>query len=223
MALTKLEIEGIGMTSQRTRDRMILRLREQGIKNEALLEVMRKVPRHLFIDQALGTRSYEDTALPIGHGQTISQPYIVARMTELLLASEHPLEKVLEVGTGSGYQAAILGKLISKIYTVERILPLYKQARSLLDELGYRNVRTSLSDGSWGVSHEAPFDGILVTAAPEEIPKALLEQLAIGARLIIPTGKQGEAQVLKVITRSTADDYQEKVIEAVQFVPLVRN
>lgn len=222
MALTRLEIEGIGMTSQRTRDRMIQRLREQGIKHDALLEVMRKVPRHLFMDQALATRSYEDTALPIGHGQTISQPYMVARMTELLLASEQPLEKVLEVGTGSGYQAAILGKLIPKIYTVERIQALYKQARQLLDELGYRNIRTSLSDGSWGVNYEAPFDGILVTAAPEEIPQALLEQLAIGARLIIPTGKQGEGQLLKVVTRTTETDYQEQIIETVQFVPLVR-
>ena len=223
MALSKLAIEGIGMTSQRTRDRMILRLREQGIQHEALLAVMRKVPRHLFMDQALATRSYEDTALPIGHGQTISQPYIVARMTELLLASEQPLEKVLEVGTGSGYQAAILGKLIPKIYTVERIPALHKQARQLLEELGYRNIRTSLSDGSWGVSYEASFDGILVTAAPEEIPKALLEQLAIGARLIIPTGKQGEAQLLKVVTRISETDYQEQVIASVQFVPLIRN
>jgi len=223
MALTKLEIEGIGMTSQRTRDRLIQRLREQGIKNEQVLEVMRKVPRHLFMDQALATRSYEDTALPIGHGQTISQPYMVARMTELLLASELPLEKVLEVGTGSGYQAAILGKLIAKVYTVERIQPLYKQARDLLDALAYRNIRTSPSDGSWGVAYEAPFDGIIVTAAPEEIPQALLEQLAIGARLIIPTGKQGEAQELKLITRTGETDYQQQVIESVQFVPLVRS
>lgn len=223
MALSKLEIEGIGMTSQRTRDRMIQRLREQGIKNEALLEVMRKLPRHLFMDPALATRSYEDTALPIGHGQTISQPYIVARMTELLLASEHPLEKVLEVGTGSGYQAAILGKLIPKVYSVERIQALHKQARTLLDELAYRNIRTSLSDGSWGLAYEAPYDGILVTAAPEEIPNALLEQLAIGARLVIPTGKQGEVQLLKVVTRTTETDYQEQVIEAVQFVPLIRS
>jgi protein-L-isoaspartate(D-aspartate) O-methyltransferase len=223
MALTKLAIEGIGMTSQRTRDRMIQRLREQGITNEALLEVMRKVPRHLFMDQALATRSYEDTALPIGHGQTISQPYIVARMTELLLASDRPLEKVLEIGTGSGYQAAILGKLVPKIYTVERIQPLHKQARELLDELGYRNIRASLSDGTWGIAYEAPFDSILVTAAPEEVPQALLEQLAIGARLIIPTGKQGEAQELKVITRVNELDYKEQIIEPVQFVPLVRS
>lgn len=223
MALSRLAIEGIGMTSQRTRDRMILRLREQGIQNEALLAVMRKLPRHLFMDQALATRSYEDTALPIGHGQTISQPYIVARMTELLLASEHPLEKVLEVGTGSGYQAAILGKLIAKVYSVERIQALYKQARALLDELAYRNIRTSLSDGSWGLAYEAPFDGIIVTAAPAEIPQALLEQLAVGARLIIPTGKQGEVQVLKVVTRTNETDYQEQVIESVQFVPLVRS
>ena len=223
MALSRLAIEGIGMTSQRTRDRMIQRLREQGIKNEKLLDVMRKVPRHLFMDTALATRSYEDTALPIGHGQTISQPYIVARMTELLLASEQPLERVLEVGTGSGYQAAILGQLITKVYTVERIPTLYKQARELLDELGYRNIRTSLSDGSWGITYEAPFDSIIVTAAPEEVPQALLGQLAMGARLIIPTGKQGEAQELKVITRLGETEFQEQIIEPVQFVPLVRS
>lgn len=223
MALSRLAIEGIGMTSQRTRDRMIQRLREQGIKNEKLLDVMRKVPRHLFMDTALATRSYEDTALPIGHGQTISQPYIVARMTELLLASEQPLERVLEVGTGSGYQAAILGQLITKVYTVERIPALYKQARELLDELGYRNIRTSLSDGSWGITYEAPFDSIIVTAAPEEVPQALLGQLAMGARLIIPTGKQGEAQELKVITRLGETEFQEQIIEPVQFVPLVRS
>lgn len=223
MALSRLAIEGIGMTSQRTRDRMIQRLREQGIKNEKLLDVMRKVPRHLFMDAALATRSYEDTALPIGHGQTISQPYIVARMTELLLASEQPLERVLEIGTGSGYQAAILGQLITKVYTVERIPALYKQARELLDELGYRNIRTSLSDGSWGITYEAPFDSIIVTAAPEEVPQALLGQLAMGARLIIPTGKQGEAQELKVITRLGETEFQEQIIEPVQFVPLVRS
>jgi len=223
MALSRLAIEGIGMTSQRTRDRMIQRLREQGIKNEKLLDVMRKVPRHLFMDAALATRSYEDTALPIGHGQTISQPYIVARMTELLLASEQPLERVLEIGTGSGYQAAILGQLITKVYTVERIPTLYKQARELLDELGYRNIRTSLSDGSWGITYEAPFDSIIVTAAPEEVPQALLEQLAMGARLIIPTGKQGAAQELKVITRLDETEFQEQIIEPVQFVPLVRS
>lgn len=180
-------INGIGMTSQRTRNRLVDRLREKGIQNEAVLKVISKVPRHLFMDEALASRSYEDTALPIGYGQTISQPYIVARMTELLLSSERPLKKVLEIGTGSGYQAAILGAFITDLYTVERIEPLYKQTRDLLHNLGYRNITATLSDGSWGLTQHAPFDGIIVTAAPETVPEALPQQLAIGARLIIPT------------------------------------
>lgn len=216
-------IKGIGMTSQRTRNRLMDRLREKGIKNEDVLEVMSKVPRHLFMDEAMASRSYEDTALPIGYGQTISQPYIVARMTELLLAGERPLRKVLEVGTGSGYQAAILGAFIPDLYTVERIEALYKHTRDLLHALGYRNITTRLSDGSWGLKQNAPFDGIIVTAAPETVPDALPEQLAIGAQLIIPAGPQDSAQSLHIITRTGEHNYNTKIMESVQFVPLIRD
>lgn len=216
-------INGIGMTSQRTRNRLVDRLREKGIQNEAVLKVISKVPRHLFMDEALASRSYEDTALPIGYGQTISQPYIVARMTELLLSSERPLKKVLEIGTGSGYQAAILGAFITDLYTVERIEPLYKQTRDLLHNLGYRNITATLSDGSWGLTQHAPFDGIIVTAAPETVPEALPQQLAIGARLIIPTGPQDSAQSLHIITRTGEHSYNTEITESVQFVPLIRD
>ncbi len=218
----KLDIAGIGMTSQRTRNRLIERLREQGIRNEAVLQVMSKTPRHLFVDEALASRAYEDTALPIGHGQTISQPYIVARMTELLLEGENPPRKVLEVGTGSGYQAAVLAALVDKVFTVERIEPLYRATRELLHALGYRNIHTVLSDGSWGVAREAPFDAIIATAAPETVPPALLEQLAIGGKLIIPVGKQGGVQMLQVITRQDETDYVTIDHEAVQFVPMIK-
>lgn len=219
--LSTADIQGIGMTSQRTRNRLMERLREKGISNEDVLRIMSKVPRHLFMDEALASRSYEDTALPIGHGQTISQPYIVARMTELLLASERPLEKVLEVGTGSGYQAAVLGPFVKKLYTVERIEALFSHTRDLLRDLGYRNITTKLSDGSWGLEQEAPFDGIMVTAAPETIPDALAEQLAIGARLIIPTGAQNQQQELRIMTRTSETEYNTEVMESVQFVPLI--
>lgn len=216
-------IKGIGMTSQRTRNRLMERLREKGIENEAVLDVMSKVPRHLFMDEALASRSYEDTALPIGYGQTISQPYIVARMTELLLASQLPLRKVLEVGTGSGYQAAILGAFIPELYTVERIEPLYKHTRDLILKLGYRNITTKLSDGSWGLKQYAPYDAIIVTAAPEKVPEALPEQLAIGGRLIIPAGPQDSAQSLQIITRTGEHNYTTEIMEPVQFVPLIRD
>ncbi len=216
-------IQGIGMTSQRTRNRLVQRLREKGIANEAVLEVMSKVPRHLFIDEALASRSYEDTALPIGHGQTISQPYIVARMTELLLAGGQPLHKVLEVGTGSGYQAAILAAFVQQLYTVERIAALYGNTRDLLHDLGYRNITTRLSDGSWGLKQYAPFDGIIVTAAPETVPETLKQQLTIGGRLIIPTGAQNKTQKLQLITRSGENSYQTEAHESVQFVPLIRD
>ncbi|MEZ5476611.1 MAG: protein-L-isoaspartate(D-aspartate) O-methyltransferase [Thiolinea sp.] len=211
------------MTSQRTRNRLVERLRDKGIRNEAVLEVMSKVPRHLFMDEALASRSYEDTALPIGHGQTISQPYIVARMTELLLDSEQPLKKVLEIGTGSGYQAAILGAFIPKVYTVERIEALYKQTRELLYDLGYRNLHCHLSDGSWGWDKEAPYDAIIATAAPEQVPDSLLLQLAPGARLIIPIGGQQQAQTLQVITHLGQQQYQTTHHDPVQFVPLVQD
>lgn len=218
----ELNIQGIGMTSQRTRNRLVERLRGRGIRNETVLEVISKVPRHLFVDEAMATRAYEDTALPIGHGQTISQPYIVARMTELLVEGNRSLHKVLEVGTGSGYQAAVLAPLVGELVTVERIEPLYRVTRDLLRNLGYRNIRTFLSDGSWGMASEAPFDAIIATAAPDEVPQALLEQLAIGGRLVIPVGRSGQQQVLQIITRNTEHDYSTEEQEPVLFVPLVR-
>ncbi|MBI5462429.1 MAG: protein-L-isoaspartate(D-aspartate) O-methyltransferase [Gammaproteobacteria bacterium] len=210
-------IRGIGMTSQRTRDRLIERLREKGIRNEQVLEVMRRTPRHLFVDEALSSRAYEDTALPIGFNQTISQPYIVARMTEILLANTP--QKVLEIGTGSAYQAAVLAQLVPKVYTVERILALLPLARQRLRELNLRNVSLKQSDGTWGWPQQAPFDAILVTAAPAEIPQALLDQLVDGGRLVIPVGA-GSDQTLAVITRR-GDQYSREDIESVTFVPLV--
>lgn len=218
----KLDIEGIGMTSQRTRNRLVEQLRAQGIRNEAVLQVISRTPRHLFVDEALASRSYENTALPIGHGQTISQPYIVARMTELLLEGNPPPHKVLEVGTGSGYQAAVLAPLVGQVYTVERIEPLYRNTRALLHDLGYRNIRTYLSDGSWGLPQESPFDAIIATAAPETVPPALLEQLKVEGRLIIPVGAQGDAQQLQVIIRQGTNDYTTTTHEYVQFVPLIK-
>lgn len=210
-------IRGIGMTSQRTRDRLIERLREKGIRNEQVLEVMRCTPRHLFVDEALSSRAYEDTALPIGFNQTISQPYIVARMTEILLATQP--QKVLEVGTGSGYQAAILAQLVPKVYTVERILAMVPLARQRFRDLGLRNVSLKQSDGTWGWPQQAPFDAILVAAAPAEIPPALLEQLIDAGRMVIPVGA-GNSQTLVVITRS-GSHYERENLEAVSFVPLV--
>lgn len=213
------DLNGIGMTSQRTRDRLILRLREEGIHNENVLEVMRQMPRHIFVDEALASRSYEDTALPIGHGQTISQPYIVARMTELLLAVE-PLNRVLEVGTGSGYQTAILAPFVEQIFTVERIAPLLEQAKQRHKALGLTNIRYLLSDGSWGWPQHAPFDVIIATAAPEEIPTELKEQLVDGGHLIIPHGTNAQ-QRLSVIERD-GDTFNTTDLDMVSFVPLVR-
>lgn len=222
MVARKLDIAGIGMTSQRTRNRLVERLWAQGIRHEGVLQVISRTPRHLFVEEALASRAYEDTALPIGHGQTISQPYIVARMTELLLAGNEPPRKVLEVGTGSGYQAAVLSPLIEQVFTVERLEPLLRTARELLQALGYCNIHTCLSDGSWGLAAHAPFDAILATAAPEEVPAALLEQLTIGGKLVIPVGKQGDVQVLQVITRHTETEYSTTTHEAVQFVPMIK-
>ena len=211
-------LKGIGMTSQRTRDRLIQRLREEGIKNENVLDVMSQIPRHIFVDEALASRSYEDTALPIGHGQTISQPYIVARMTELLLESVSH-QRVLEVGTGSGYQTAILSPFVEHVFTVERIAPLLEQAKEKHRTLGLTNIRYSLSDGSWGWPQHAPFDVIIATAAPEEIPPELLEQLADSGRLIIPHGTA--QQRLSVIDRD-GDNFNTTDLDMVSFVPLVR-
>ncbi len=209
--------KGIGMTSQRTRDRLVQRLREEGITNNAVLEVIASTPRHLFVDEALASRAYEDTALPIGYGQTISQPYIVARMTELLLEVD-PVT-VLEVGTGSGYQAAILAQLVTKIYSSERIEALATQARQRFRQLGYRNIRVQHSDGSCGWPQFKPFDAIIVTAGGAEIPEPLLEQLAIGGRLVMPLGTQG-SQTLVSIMR-TPSVYERTDLEPVSFVPLL--
>ena len=218
--MQELDIRGIGMTSQRTRDRLVVTLREMGVENEEVLRIISLVPRHLFMDQALTSRAYENTSLPIGHGQTISQPYIVAKMTELLLSGSVP-EKVLEVGTGSGYQAAILGGLVRELHTVERITPLYRNARELLYRLGYRNVRVHLADGSWGWEQAAPYDASMVTAAPEAVPDALKQQLRIGGRLVIPVGAENGQQVLQLIRRESEDSYTVENKEAVVFVPLL--
>ncbi|MEN8170892.1 MAG: protein-L-isoaspartate(D-aspartate) O-methyltransferase [Pseudomonadota bacterium] len=209
--------QGIGMTSQRTRERLINRLVEQGIRNERILDLIRTVPRHLFVDEALASRAYEDTALPIGSGQTISQPYVVARMTEVLM-SVSP-QRVLEVGSGCGYQTAILSMLVPEVYSIERISALHQKAKRNLAELQIFNVRLRLGDGYRGWPAAAPFDAILVAAAPPEIPEALLKQLAEGGRLIIPVGEGGEQELL-VITRS-GNQFHQEVLERVVFVPML--
>lgn len=214
----KRRIEGIGMTSRRTRDRMISRLQQQGISNGKVLAVMAEMPRHMFVDEALESRAYEDTALPIGHNQTISQPYIVAKMTELLLEGG-PRSKVLEIGTGCGYQTAILAKLVDQVYSVERIAPLMKKARDLLWDLGIKTVGFKHSDGGWGWPEHAPYDGILAAAAPAEIPEALLAQLAVGGVMVIPVGREG-VQELQRVTRSE-QGFTVEVIERVTFVPFL--
>ncbi len=216
--MTNPDFSGIGMTSQRTRDRMIKRLKEQGIKDRRVLSVMREIPRHCFVEEALASRAYEDTALPIGHGQTISQPYIVARMTEVLLQTQ-PMQQVLEVGTGSGYQAAILSRLVRRLQSVERIRALSDQARHRFRQLKLRNIRLRYSDGGMGMPEYAPYDGILVTAAPEGIPHALVEQLRPGGVIIMPIG-DSEEQILIRVTR-TQEGYEKEFLERVSFVPLL--
>ncbi|MFA5984024.1 MAG: protein-L-isoaspartate(D-aspartate) O-methyltransferase [Methylococcaceae bacterium] len=211
-------LEGIGMTSKRTRNRMIERLQEQGIQNNQVLEVMRNTPRHIFMDEALSSRAYEDTALPIGHNQTISQPYIVAKMTELLLATGR-LPKILEIGTGCGYQTAILAQLCDHVYTVERVQPLQKKAKDHLWSLKLKNISYLHSDGGWGWPDKAPFDGIMVTAAPSEIPENLLAQMALGGVMVIPIG-HGNSQQLQRVTR-TASNYEIEQLEPVVFVPFL--
>ncbi|KEA64355.1 Protein-L-isoaspartate O-methyltransferase [Marinobacterium lacunae] len=211
--------QGIGMTSKRTRDRLIARLKEQGIENDKVLNVVRDTPRHIFIDEALSHRAYEDTALPIGFNQTISQPYIVARMTELLL-EDGPKEKVLEVGTGSGYQTAILAQLVDQVFTVERIRGLQEKARKRMQQLRLRNVMFRHTDGGMGWPDKGPFDGIMVTAAPEQVPQELLDQLSIGGVLVIPVG-DGQGQVLMKIRRVDEEQYEREVLEPVRFVPLL--
>ena len=213
-----LSISGMGMTSQRTRDRLIRLLREHHIKNERVLNVMASLPRHLFVDEALSSRAYENISLPIGHGQTISQPYMVARMTELLLQGEN-VERVLEIGTGSGYQTAVLAKLFKSVYTVERIQPLLNSAIDKFRSLRLNNVLTHYSDGSWGWQAKAPFDAIIVTAAPEKLPYSLLEQLVDGGQLIIPVGERGNQELL--LFQRTGNQITQKTLEKVSFVPLL--
>ncbi len=209
---------GIGMTSARTRERLVQQLRDEGIRDEGVLQAIRHVPRHLFVDEALASRAYENTALPIGYGQTISQPYIVARMTEALLAGRRP-HQVLEIGTGSGYQAAVLAGLVDELYTVERLEPLMKQARKRLRELGYRNVHVKLSAVGIGWPQHGPYDGILVAAAPPELPPALLEQLAPDGCLIAPVG--GPAMQELRLVRRTQEGFTHERLELVNFVPLI--
>jgi len=204
------------MTSQRTRERLVQRLADQGVGNAAVLDAIRTTPRHLFLDEAMAHRAYEDVALPIGFQQTLSQPYVVARMTELLLAAG-PRSRVLEIGTGSGYQTAILAQLVDEVYSVERIKALQQKARQRLRQLRLRNIHMSHADGVMGWEECGPYDGIVVTAAPECVPEDLLLQLATGGRMVIPVG--GEMQHLQVVTR-THEGYETQIVEAVYFVPL---
>jgi protein-L-isoaspartate(D-aspartate) O-methyltransferase len=216
--MTDLRMSGIGMTSARTRDRLVQRLREQGIANLTVLERIRNVPRHIFVDEALSSRAYEDTALPIGFSQTISQPYIVARMTEALLEGS-PLLNVLEVGTGCGYQTAVLAPLVAKLYTIERIEPLLKRAKLRIKELGIDNVRFRHGDGSTGWKAHAPFDGILVAAAPLTVPEGLIGQLKQGGRLIVPIGPEGEQELIRFTRKEQRIERQS--LGPVSFVPLL--
>src|SRR5579871_5754290 len=216
--MADMRLAGIGMTSARTRDRLVQRLRDQGISNPVVLERIRNVPRHIFVDEALGSRAYEDTALPIGFGQTISQPYIVARMTEALLEGSE-LRNVLEVGTGCGYQTTVLAPLVQRLYSIERIEPLLQRARERLKELGIRNVRCKFGDGTLGWKAHAPYDGILVAAAPLTVPEALFKQLKVGGRLVVPVGAEGGQELIRFTRREQRIDRES--LGAVAFVPLL--
>jgi protein-L-isoaspartate(D-aspartate) O-methyltransferase len=216
--MADLRMTGIGMTSARTRDRLVQRLRDQGITHVGVLERIRTVPRHIFVDEALSSRAYEDTALPIGFGQTISQPYIVARMTEALLEGGE-LRNVLEVGTGCGYQTAVLAPLVERLYTIERVEPLVQRAKQRIKELGLRNVRFRHGDGSAGWKAHGPFDGILVAAAPLSVPDGLLQQLKVGGRLIVPVGPEGEQELVRLTRKEQRIERQS--LGPVSFVPLL--
>ena len=217
--MTDLNVRGIGMTSQRTRDRLVRRLRDKGVADERVLDAIATVPRHLFIDEALASRAYEDNALPIGHGQTISQPYIVATMTAAVLDAPGGGGRVLEIGTGSGYQTAVLARLVERVYTVERIGALLARARERLHALGVRNVCFKHDDGMFGWPDAAPFDAALVTACATHVPDALGDQLASGAPLVIPVGR-GEAQELRVLRRR-GQGWRQRTLDQVRFVPLL--
>ncbi|HEY5734276.1 MAG TPA: protein-L-isoaspartate(D-aspartate) O-methyltransferase [Gammaproteobacteria bacterium] len=219
MVINPLLKQGTGMTSQRARDRLVDRLRQKGISNELVLKAISETPRHLFIDEALSHRAYEDNALPISNGQTISQPYIVARMTEVLLQDGIP-DKVLEIGTGSGYQAAILAAIVPRVFSVERIRALLVQAKQRFRQLKLNNIMAKHSDGSWGWPQSGPYDAIMVTAAPEEVPQELLDQMAEGGRMVIPVGKGRDVQELRYIKR-TEDGFESRTLEAVSFVPFL--
>jgi protein-L-isoaspartate(D-aspartate) O-methyltransferase len=214
------QFNGIGMTSQRTRDRLIQRLIEQGIRDLRVLDLIRSTPRHLFLDEALAHRAYEDSALPIGFQQTISQPYIVARMTELLFEEGRSPKRILEIGTGSGYQTAILAQMpgVEQVYSVERIQPLQDKARERLRALGIRNTFLRLADGRLGLPERAPFDAILCAAAPRDVPQELIDQLGEGGRLVMPVGEQ--EQQLVVVDR-VPEGVERRVVAAVRFVPLL--
>lgn len=210
--------QGIGMTSARTRERMVQRLGDLGISNLRVLEALLHVPRHLFVDEAFAHRAYEDAALPIAFNQTISQPYIVARMTELLVKTLPDDPKILEIGTGCGYQTAILARLVSHVYSIERIAPLLEKTRQRLMELGIANLSLKCADGSFGWSQHAPFDGIIITAAAPQLPAALARQLAEGGTLVVPEGQN--QQVLRVY-RKINGELQVENLDAVRFVPLL--
>lgn len=209
---------GIGMTSQGTRDRLVQTLRKEGIGDERVLKAITQVPRHKFVDEALSSRAYENTALPIGQSQTISQPWIVARMTEAILDGGQP-EKVLEVGTGSGYQAAILSQLVPKVFTVERIDELLKFARRRFHNLRLNNIYVRYADGHLGWPSQAPFDGIMVTAVAQSVPQELMDQLRIGGLLVIPVERNGQQRLITV--RRLEDGFDETDLGAVVFVPLL--
>ncbi len=208
------------MTSKRTRDRLLQRLLDQGISNEDVLSVMGDTPRHIFLDEALSHRAYEDTALPIGHGQTLSQPYIVARMTEILIGAAGELNRVLEIGTGSGYQTAILAPFVKELISVERIKPLQDKARERIRALGYRNVKFKHADGGLGWPEEGVFDGILSAAAPRSVPQTLLDQLAPNGVLVIPVGS-GEQILTMIVREGDTDKFHTQTLEPVKFVPLL--
>lgn len=218
MAIPRNTIKtGIGMTSSRTRERMLARLREQGIQDEVVINVMAEIPRHIFVDEALSIRAYEDVSLPIGYGQTISQPYIVAKMTQILRNGKQ-LNKVLEIGTGCGYQTAVLSRVSNEVFSLERIRPLVMKARTHLRALKCTNVKLDHADGSMGLKDYGPFDAIMVTAASSHVPQELVDQLAVGGRMVIPVGTA--EQVLHLIER-TAQGVQKTALEPVKFVPLL--